>query len=377
MPRHTCIGHAGSARLDYLLCGNDDFALLHAISAQHQPHLPTPMTHAHHSDHLPLMVQVPYEALFDAPLPAPPTPPPPPVDSYQRSPTFLRPFSTHDLQRFTRRTEVELGVAATALAHRINSTVDKGGQVRPRHRDNMIREAQQCITDAFEIALQTLPTKMLPPQHTSRPPTGQPSFFSRSRKRQHDHHLQRLLACRKMLRLLARTKRGIIAPQAVHQEEILSAARALPPHLRPPSEHMEEVYIATYKTTLFTAVAEHRDDIRRVLKDHFTAHKRKLQQKLEHTWRHHRRLATQHIFGAENNTGVAHHSMPAMQHPTLGLVCDPALILEAVSFYHHNQMQPKVTQHDAGDLPWERADALDAYQTQASGHPTGQPSPQT
>ena len=370
---HTFHSAAASARLDDFLCGPDD-PLIAELAAS--PQMQTwRSAAAHHSDHLPVWFSARASVLLGAPLPSPLVPradAPPPAH-----PTFVRPFPKDCLADFTQQASAHCGdralAAATAIQHALSA--QPSAALDPDTRNALLAEAEACLHAAYEIAFQVLPTKRLPPPAQPAPPSpAQRYFMNRSRARQHQLHLKHVIACRKMNRQLTRVQRGTATWQQLLDSSCAAQIAADPDLVTaipvPCATAAEDPdTIPLYTSLVGECLTEHGAHLRRLTREHIAAGLQRERERFTKLYFTSPKKATKQIFTDVTNTGSMQNSMPAMQHPTQGLLSDPAAIVDAVHYHHRSVASPKVPKHTADQLPWEQNDAPDRYVMQRRGEP--------
>ena len=361
-PPHTFYRQGGSARLDYFLCGTDD-PLLDAVASTPQNFVHESL-HAHHSDHLPVYFRVPYSALFAAPLPSPPTP-------LQRllpaRPQLARPFPAPALAAFSSKVSENYGSQAHVVSQRIVNAL-RAGSVPSGLGGDLTRAAIACISASCEEAWACLPTTPIRARPSTRPPQ-QGGFLSRSLAKQYKKHLHIVVVCRKLLRHVAQYHKGTLqlaGLQAIHDHLITDACAPLQDLPTPSS-----AVIAVYRAATTALLHSHQALLRVVLQQHFTAFSKRQERQFAEQWAKSPKRATKLLFDTANNTGTPQQAMPALVHPTKGLVCAPADILESVAFYHRRMQSPNVEPHAAAAVPWDAPTSPDRMTLQQRGTPAG------
>lgn len=370
---HTFHSTAASARLDDFLCKADDPLIAH-LAASPQPQIVASLA-ACHSDHRPVSFAAPASVLLGTMLPpaqpAQPAPQPAPAAADAR-PVFARPFPPDKLLAFQHQAGAECGARALEAATAIHAALAADAVPRAA-ADALLLEGWACLQQACEVAYQVLPTKQqqLPAQ---RPPAGQQRFYSRARARQHTAHLKHVTACRKMARLLHKLAQGRTTWRAILDSPCsatITADADLAAVIAPPSEEQAAApgVLLEYGVAVHASRMHHKAALRTLRRGHATdcAHKeRKLFAQRYHACPN--RVAKE-LFGTDNNTGDIQHTMPVVQHPTQGLVTEPAAIREAIHFHHLSSASPKVPAHLADKLPWEQEGAPDRHATDRRGLP--------
>jgi hypothetical protein len=199
--------------------------------------------------------------------------------------------------------------------------------------------------------------------------------MSRARARRHQAHLKHVVTCRQMKRLLHKVQTGQSTWQQLLDSDcartIAADAELLTTAIMPPAlaATTEPDIIMWYMLKVSECQQQHRASLRKLTKDHIAESLRKDRDHFTKLYYTSPKKATKRIFTDTTNTGCPQHVMPAMHHPTQGLVCDPTAITQSVHYYHRAMACPKIPLHLANQVPWKHETAPDRYILEQRGTP--------
>jgi hypothetical protein len=287
------------------------------------------------SDHSPVLLKVPYAAVFACSPPAAPPPMP-------RPEALCRPFPAALLTAWTDAVLAADGPTATSLAAWCERLHAAPGPVSSQDYDAAFAAIDNALTRVVTQAVDTFGTTA-PVQPDASTEQQRTCFLPRTLGKQRKHHLKLLRLCRTVYQQVHAFSEGRINHDQLLDNNTVTAF-ALDTELSGTIGDMifslsdpawPRLAQSRVLPRLKNLMKMHKINMKAVLRTHGKHIAQKQRKHLQTLYNKSRKQAHKVIFGASgNNTGVMHGGISAVQHPVRGLVTNPDQVRQAVDWHH-------------------------------------------